>query len=119
MILRYLLDAHVDPALAVGLRRHNHELIVWRLGTPTTPPLDASDPDILAWCEEHGFVLITSNRSTIPGHLNDHLSRGGHVPGIFVLKPGMNVGETIENLLNAAEFSFEHEYRDQIRYLPL
>jgi hypothetical protein len=31
----------------------------------------------------------------------------------------MALGETIENLLDAASLSLEEEYRDQIRHLPL
>lgn len=80
MTLRYLLDAHVERALGLGLRQRDRELIVWRLGDPGTPPLDAPDPAILRWCEIHDFVLVTNNRRTMPRHLADHLNRGGHIP---------------------------------------
>lgn len=119
MTLRYLLDAHVERPLALGLRQRDRELAVWRLGEPGTPPRDASDPAILRWCEIHDFVLVTNNRSTMPQHLGDHLDRGGQVPGIFMLNPKISLGETIDNLFDAASLSLEGEYRDQIRYLPL
>ena len=35
------------------------------------------------------------------------------------LNPKLALGETIENLLDAASLSLEEEYRDQIRHLPL
>jgi predicted nuclease of predicted toxin-antitoxin system len=119
MTLRYLLDTHVLHALAEGLRRRHLELIVWRVGEPPGPPSDAPDPDILNWCESNDFVLITKDRSSMPVHLADHLARGGHIPGIFILNPDMTLGDIIENLLAAADLSFENEYLDQIRYLPL
>jgi hypothetical protein len=119
MTLRYLLDAHVERAMALGLRQRDPELLVWRLGDPGAPSRDASDPAILRWCEAHGFVLVTNNRSTMPRHLADHLSGGGHIPGIFMLNPKLALVETIENLLDAASLSLEDEYRDQIRHLPL
>ena len=119
MTLRYLLDAHVERALAFGLRRREQEVTVWRLGDPGTPPLDAPDPAILRWCEAHDFVLVTGNRRTMPQHLADHLDQGGHVPGILMLNPKMSLGETIDNLYDAATLSLEGEYRDQIRHLPL
>lgn len=109
MTLRYLLDAHVERALAAGLRQREQELLVWRLGEPGAPPRDAPDPAILAWCERSDFVLVTNNRSTMPGHLADHLSRGGHVPGIFMLNPKMSLSEVIENLLDAASLSLVDE----------
>lgn len=55
----------------------------------------------------------------MPGHLADHLAAGSHVPGIFMLNPELSMGETIEELLDAAYASLEGEYQDQIRYLPL
>jgi len=55
----------------------------------------------------------------MPIHLADHLSAGGHVPGILMLHPGMSIGDIIEELLDVAYASFEDEYRDQMRYLPL
>ena len=117
--MRYLLDAHVERALGASLRQRNRELVVWRLGDPGAPPRDAADPEILAWCERHEFVLVTNNRSTMPGHLADHLSHGRHVPGILMLSPRLTLGETIENLLDAALLSLAEEYQDQIRHLPL
>ncbi len=118
-MLRYLLDAHVERALAAGLRQRERAVVIWRLGEPGAPPRDAADPAILAWCEQHDFVLVTNNRSTMPGHLVEHLGGGGHVPGIFMLNPKLSLGETIANLLDAAMLSLPGEYRDQIRHLPL
>jgi hypothetical protein len=72
---------------------------------------------LLSWCETHEFVLVTNNRRSMPGHLAEHLRLGGHVPGIFVLSPGMSIGETIDLLLDAASASLAGEHRDQIRFL--
>jgi hypothetical protein len=119
MTVRYLLDENVKYALAIALRARDPELVVWVVGDPGAPPPGTPDPVILRWCEGHDFVLLTNNRRTMPPHLADHLREGRHVPGIFVLNPGLSVGETVENLIDAARFSLEGEYRDQIRHLPL
>ena len=55
----------------------------------------------------------------MPIHLANHVAAGQHVPGIFMLDPDLRIGETIEELLDAAYASLEDEYPDQIRYLPL
>lgn len=117
-MLHYVLDEHVAPALAHGLRRRVSGLVVWNIGDPGTPPRGTLDPDVLIWCEEHNHVLATNNRSSMPRHLADHLAAGRHVPGIFVLRDSMGLGEMIEQLVLGAIASMPDEYRDQIRHLP-
>jgi hypothetical protein len=39
--IRYLLDENVDPLFRTELLRHEPEMIVWRIGDPTTPPRGA------------------------------------------------------------------------------
>ena len=119
MALRYLLDENVAVALAVGLRQHAPELVVWVVGDPGAPPPGTLDPALLRWCDEHDFVLVTNNRRTMPVHLAAHLGEGRHVPGVVVLSPRLSLAETIENLRDAATLSLPDEYRDQLRHLPL
>ncbi len=90
MSVRLLLDENVDVALSGALRRRDADLIVWSVGDPGALPRGAPDPSILAWCEEHDFVLVTNNRRTMPMHLADHLQSGHHLPGIFQLNPGLS-----------------------------
>jgi hypothetical protein len=116
-MLSYLMDEHVPHALTQALRRRQPALAVWRIGDAGAPARGALDPELLEWCEANGFVLVTNNRHSMPGHLADHLRRDRHIPGIFVLSSGMTMGETIARLLIAAEASFENEHQDQVRHL--
>ncbi len=100
-------------ALGAGLARRNPELLMWRVGDPAGPALDAPDPEILRWCESEGYVLVTNNRHSMPVHLTDHLRAGWHVPGIFIVNDKLTLAELIENLLEVAELSLEGEYLDQ------
>ena len=117
MTLRYLLDENVAFALQLALRGHDPDLTVWAIGEPGAPPRGTLDPDILRWCEEHDFVLVTNNRRTMPEHLIAHLSSGRHVPGILLLTESAGLGETVELLHLAAHASQPDEHRDQIKYL--
>ncbi|MEG3885672.1 DUF5615 family PIN-like protein [Microcoleus sp. herbarium19] len=119
MTLRYLLDENVDSAYQIQLLRRNPSLTVLLVGDPGTPPKSTLDPDILYWCEEHGFVLVTNNRSSMPVHLTDHINQGRHVPGIFILNPNLSMGQIIDNLIEIAEVSPEDKYQDLIIYLPI
>ena len=108
-----------DPALRRALKRAQPEMIVWRVGDVTAPPLHLPDPDILVWCEENEHILVTNNRASMPVHLANHLNAGRHMPGILVIKRNMPWGVLIDEL----EFIWQHispdELIDQIKYLPL
>ncbi len=98
MKLRFLLDEHVNRAIQRQLRRLDLQIDVLAINDPDAPPAGLSDPEILLWIEERGYILVTENRSTIPGHLADHYAPGGHVPGIFWLRPHASLGSIIEEL---------------------
>jgi hypothetical protein len=117
--MRYLLDEHIAPTYRAQLLRAAPELEVWIVGDPGAPPRGTLDPAILAWCEEHNFVLVTNNRKSMPRHLADHLALDRHVPGILVINPALPIGELLDELVLIAGASEENEYRDLILYLPL
>jgi Domain of unknown function (DUF5615) len=119
MSISYLLDENLSPLYRSQLLRHNPNLVVWLIGDSGAPVRGSSDPEILRWCEENGFVLVTSNRKSMPKHLRDHLAAGRHLPGILMLNPEASMGENIEELILISEASFENEFTDLIIYLPL
>ncbi len=91
MDVRFLLDEHLRGQLWQALRWHNqrgaYPLDVVRVGDPADLPHGTPDPEILAWAEREGRILVSADRGTLPGHLADHLSAGRHVPGLFLLRP--------------------------------
>ncbi|MFB2894604.1 hypothetical protein ACE1CI_16975 [Aerosakkonemataceae cyanobacterium BLCC-F50] len=115
----YLMDENVNPLYQIQLQRRDPDLVVWAVGDEGTPSKGTLDPEILIWCEEYGFILVTNNRTSMPVHLTDHINQGRHVPGIFILNPNMSIGETIEELILIAGTSDDDEYQDTIRFLPI
>lgn len=118
-MIRYLMDENVAPVYQIQLLRQEPDLIVLAVGDEGTPPKGTLDPEILIWCEDRGFILVTNNRTSMPPHLTDHINQGRHVPGIFILNPNMGIGETIEELILIAGMSDDDEYQGTIKYLPL
>jgi hypothetical protein len=116
--IKYLLDEHVNPRLRKALKQLAPDIVVWRIGDPVTPPLGTLDPEILLWCEDRSFSLVTNNRGSMPVHLQEHLDIGHHTPGIFTLNPNMTIGETAEELVLIWGASEAEEYNDQINYRP-
>lgn len=118
-MIRYLMDENMNPVYQTQLQRRDPDLVVWAVGDVGAPAKGTLDPDILVWCEEHGFILVTNNRTSMPQHLAEHLAQSRHVPGIFILNPKMSIGETIDELILIAGTSEDNEYQDSIRYLPI
>jgi len=118
-IRQYLLDENVDPTLKTALHQRWPEMAVWRIGDPGAPPHGALDPDILLWCENNDFSLVTNNRASMPVHLRDHLLAGRHVPGIFILHNKMSLGETVDELALIWLATEPDEYTDLISFLPV
>jgi predicted nuclease of predicted toxin-antitoxin system len=117
--LQFLLDEHVNPRLRRALKERAANMVVWCIGDVGAPARGTADDDILRWCEEHGFVLLTNDRATMPIHLQAHLAAGRRVPGILIIKRQASFSEMIDDLILIWEASLPGEYQDQIRYLPL
>ncbi|RMI07081.1 MAG: hypothetical protein D6681_07940 [Calditrichaeota bacterium] len=117
--IKFLLDEHVNPRLKRAVKKIFPEITIWMIGDPGAPSKSSKDPEILLWCEAHDFVLITNNRATMPVHLKNHLKKGKHVPGIFILNPNMSLAETAEELALIWAASDMEEYQNLILYLPI
>jgi len=117
--MRYLIDENLDPLYKTQLLTKKPDLIVYAIGDPGSPPKGTFDPEILCWCEDNDFVLITNNRKSMRTHLGTHLTLGRHVPGIITLNAEMSVGEIMEELILIAEEGVASDYQDRIEYLPV
>jgi hypothetical protein len=119
MTIKYLIDENINPLYPKQIKLKEPDIVVQVIGEPGIPPKGTLDPEILCWCEENNFVLVTNNRTSMPVHLADHMAVNRHIPGIFILNPNLSVGENIEELILVALASEDGEYQDRIVYLPL
>ncbi|MEA5533940.1 hypothetical protein [Crocosphaera sp. XPORK-15E] len=78
------------------MRLKQPELSILVIGEPLTPSKGTKDPEILYWCEEYDYILVTNNRRSMPVHLKDHLDTNQHIPVIFILNPQLTIGQNIE-----------------------
>src|ERR1700677_1597597 len=82
-MLKFFLDEHISPKVAVGLRRLHPELIVesvveWKGGVFR----GREDADCLEEASKHGFVFVTYDQKTIRPILQVWLEEGRHHGGI-------------------------------------
>lgn len=120
---RFLLDEHLRGPLHDAIRSHNSvpdadPLLADRVGDFADLPLGSDDPSILRWAEREGWILVTGDRRTMATHLRDHLARGGHSPGVFLLPSVFSIAEVIEALILAAYVADPSEWVDRVAYLP-
>jgi len=85
--VRFLLDENQSPRLRAALFRLAPTLDVLRVGDPPTPALGTPDVELLRYLEVTGRILVTSDRTTMPGHIQMHLAGRwtslGHLLGAF------------------------------------
>ena len=115
---RYLIDENLSPAYRAQLFYHEPLLEVLRVGDVGAPARGTQDPEILKWCEQNNFILVTKDPNTIPKHLFDHLAAGHHVPGIIMINSSVPTRTTLDDLILIAGASHEGEFRDRIIYIP-
>ena len=122
MALAFLLDENIPRRLWRAIQRHNargeNSLDVVRVGEPDELPLSSDDTTILAWATRAERILVTEDKHSIPGHLQEHLREGGHSPGVFLVRTGATILPLIEFLVLVAHASEAREWRDRIEYVP-
>ncbi len=122
MAIAYLLDENLPASLWRAIRRRNitsqNPLDVVRVGEPEDLPLSTDDETILRWIELADRILVTQDKSTMPGHLAHHLASKHHSPGIFMLRLGCSIPTVIEFLELASDASAPDEWRDRIAFVP-
>ena len=116
---RFLLDEHVSHAIQDQLLRLDIAIEVLVVGQSPAPPKGTPDQDILLWIEHTGYILVTSNRRTIPAHLRAHQAAGHHVPGVLLLRRSASLRHIIEQMYLLWAASDAEEYTDQMLYLPM
>ena len=121
-VLRYVLDENLPGVLWRAIQYHNIQsafpLDVVRVGDPPDLPLRTVDPDILVWAERELRIFVSLDKSTLPGHLTQHLQQGRHTPGIFILIRSSKLRDILDYLIYAAYAGQPLDYADGIRFIP-
>lgn len=116
---RFLLDEHINHTVQRQLRRLNVAIEVLAVGEAGAPMAGTSDAELLKWLEAYDYILVTENRSTIPDILIAHFEAGRHIPGLFWIKRGSELGQVVQELYLIWQASSAEEYLDQAIFIPL
>src|SRR5438874_11520749 len=102
MPLRFLLDEDLRGPLWNAIIRHNigaaDSIDALRVGDSGAPPTGTLDDALLVWTETHDRILVSFDKSTMQGHLHNHLAAGRSSPGIFQVRAQASIPATLSFL---------------------
>ncbi|MYK17497.1 hypothetical protein F4055_04905 [Candidatus Poribacteria bacterium] len=116
--MRFLLDEDTSHVIRDGLIRRHPDVEIRVIGGAGVPPLGTKDKEILEFLEREAYILISSNRNTMPIHLEAHLQEGRHIPGILLLRPRFSYREIIDTLELILFAGVPEDLRDRVVYIP-
>jgi hypothetical protein len=121
-MVKLLLDEHISPAVARGLRKKNTGLVVhflaeWENGEY----LGQDDASCLEQAAKQGLTLVTYDRRTIPPLLKTWMERGqDHSGVIFVdektISPA-NVGALVRALSELVREAGRWDWKNRVGFL--
>jgi PIN like domain len=116
---KILFDECVPHGLPDGLRLLVAQDAVTFVGDENSPPKGTVDAELLLWCEEHHWLLVTVDRTTMGDAVVAHCANGRHTFGVFILAPDATSGEVLDDLQLIVEASQAEEWIDCFAYLPM
>ncbi|MGI0493043.1 DUF5615 family PIN-like protein [Alkalinema pantanalense CENA528] len=117
--VKFLLDENLSPKFQAAILRQNPQIDILRVGDAGAPAFGTPDPNLLDYLEIAQRILVTDNRKSMPGHLQDHWAKGGHTWGILWLKPGSSLTSWVSTIVLIWEVSDAAEWRDRLDWIPL
>ena len=118
MKIHFLLDENLPPSLKVAILRFNPAIDVLRVGDPDTLPLGTLDPELLRYLELSQRLLVTNNRTSMSQHLQAHWAAGGHIWGLFWLRPSATISRYAEELYTIWDTTEAEEWVDVVDWIP-
>lgn len=79
----------------------------------------APDARVLEWAALEGRVLLTHDRRTIPPIALARVAAGLAMPGVFVVRADMPIGQAIDELLIAAHCLTPDDCNLRVNFFPL
>jgi hypothetical protein len=79
----------------------------------------AKDPVLLESAAADGRITITSDKDTMVGFAWTRVIAGLPMPGVFVFRPEVTVGDAVDAILLLDHCCENDEWTDQVIFVPL
>lgn len=121
-MLKLLLDEHISPKVARGLRRHNPDVVVWYMNEWEQGRfLGQPDALFLQAANLQGLTLVTYDCSTIPSILKTWAEEGrSHSGVIFIDEKTIapdDIGSLVRTLLQLVTEAGDWDWTDRVLFL--
>jgi predicted nuclease of predicted toxin-antitoxin system len=116
-VIAFLVDQNFNEHIVDGLTRRDAALEF--IHVRDVDMAAAPDTTVLEWAATHGLVLLTHDRKTIPSFAYARVAAGLPMPGVFLVRDDMPIGQAIDELLMAALCLSPEECKDMVRYFPM
>jgi hypothetical protein len=116
--VRFLLDENLSKQIKLAVLRRDPAIDILCVGDGDAPTLGTLDPDILKYLQSSQRLLITDNRRSMPEHLENHWREGGHIWGLFWVRPKASIGVLAENIYVLWEASDAEEWLNKVDWIP-
>jgi predicted nuclease of predicted toxin-antitoxin system len=115
--MRFLIDENFNQRVLRGLKQRipSIDYVI----VQETELRQAEDTTILAWAAEHGRILITHDKDTIPNLAYERVRANQSMPGVILVPEELSIGRAIDELLIVMECSDQSEYENLVVHLPL
>lgn len=116
-MIRLLADHDFNERILKGLLRREPAvelLCVREIGLSTV-----GDPVILERAAVEGRIVLTHDRSTMPGFAHARVVAGKPMSGVFLVNKAIPLGQAIDEILLAIHCLTSEECKDVIKYFPL
>lgn len=114
---RFLADENFNNQIVRGVLRQNPGIDLVRVQDVDLSGAD--DPTVLAWAAQEGRIILTHDVATMIAFAYERIEAGLSMPGLFEVSRRVAVGLAIEEIILIAECSFDGEWEEQVRFLPL
>lgn len=116
-MIRLLADENFNGKIVRGLRREIPDVDIVRV--QDTAIYQASDPKVLEWAAQQNRILLSQDVETMPMFAKQRLAAGLSMPGVFIVRDALPIGQVIEQLLMILGASEAEEWENLIVFLPL
>ena len=115
--VRFLADHNLNEQIIDGALRREPTLELARVRD--IGPSDMSDPDLLEWAAQRGFVIVSHDVNTMAGFAYERVEKGQQMAGLLLVSQFEPIGAVIESLLLISSASEDDEWQDTVAFLPL
>lgn len=116
MKIRFQADADLDGRVLKGIKRAAPEIDIRT--AIEAELIGVKDPDVLRVSASAGRILVSQDRSTMPGHFANYVNATSS-PGVIILREAIPIATAIEELVLIWAASEAEEWINRLVWIPL